>query len=113
MSVSKVAASRSVRIIATMATAFGFTFAAGPLTASADPGFCGVRSSGPTMSGIDDTYGVRNKCGTAYNWKVYLPSVGRYATGSNSLATCQVVPAYSTSFWYAPTADPNWYVQNC
>ena len=117
MSARNVVASRAARITIAMATALGFTFTAGTLSASAvpnDPGFCGVRSSGPTYAGgTVYTYGVRNKCGVAYTWKVYLPYPQRYAQGSVSYTTCQTVPAYSTSFWWAPVPDPNWSVQNC
>ncbi len=88
----------------------------GGMSASAapnDPGFCGVRDSGPIHAGSEFVYGVYNKCGYAYTWKVYLPSVGRYAVGSSSGKTCQSDPAYIVSYYYAPAPDPNWYILNC
>jgi len=94
-------------------------FAVGPMPSAVaapnDPGFCGVRDAGPIYSGAGEfTYLVDNKCSGTFNWAVYLPSYGRYAVGSVSGSRCQRDPGYNTiSSYWAPAADPNWYIVNC
>jgi hypothetical protein len=80
-----------------------------------DPGFCGVRHAGPVYAGGGEfLYEVRNKCSGTYNWKVFLPSVGHYAVGSVSGTACQADPGNNTiSNYWAPAADPDWYIVNC
>jgi hypothetical protein len=84
----------------------------GPGTASADNGFCGVRSS-EGSAGMSYVYTVRNKCLTTWRFKVWLPAYGHYAIGSNSGTACQTVYAggYGTYWW--PNPDRNWTVRVC
>jgi hypothetical protein len=88
-----------------------------PTAASAqplDPGFCGVRVSGPNSAGVTFTYSMKNKCSSSTNFKIYLPTSGRYATGSSSHTTCQANPGFNTlTSYYSATPDPNWTIQVC
>lgn len=100
-----------------LVTLSGFAVAVLPADAATpnDPSFCGVRHAGPVYAGGGEfLYEVRNKCSGTYNWKVYLPSVGRYAVGSISGTACQEDPGNNTiSSYWAPAADTNWYILNC
>lgn len=84
-------------------------------TASADPGFCGVRSSGPTAIPNMTIYTVRNRCGSNQNFKVYLPLFGRYANSAITQKPCGPVGPYGTAQYVASVgvADGNWVVQAC
>jgi hypothetical protein len=92
-----VAAAIAVSLIAALSTG----------TARADPGFCGVRHAMYFGNG-QEVYVVRNQCGSAHRFGVYLPSVQRYASPS-----CQTVGAYSEAAYYSVAVDPNWYIVNC
>ncbi|MFI7687419.1 hypothetical protein ACIBQ6_00025 [Nonomuraea sp. NPDC049655] len=76
-------------------------------TASADPGFCGVRVSGPDMivGGSQAGYVVRNKCTATHKFKVVLngkSSIGCWTVAGGGRRT------YSSAIW-----TTNWVVRNC
>ena len=109
---------RSVLLSAITAgvVALGSTFAVSGVASAAplDPGTCGVRVSGPDSAGVTFTYQMRNGCSTGYNFSIYLPASGRYATGSSSGTTCQYNAGFDTqTSYYSATADPNWQIQVC
>lgn len=78
--------------------------------AHADPGFCGIRSAGPTYVGPPTTlvwaYTVRNKCGTTHRFRVYLPQPRRYSL-------CSSVDPGGYHTYTIGSADPNWEVRTC
>ena len=95
-------------VASTLAVAPAATANAAPL----DPGHCGVRFSGPTLAGGVAVYTVRNQCSTTYDFKVYLPGIGRYATAYGG-GTCETITGYATGTYTDTYFDPNWYVQVC
>lgn len=76
-------------------------------TANADPGFCGVRSDYYYEAGKVH-YVVRNKCGTAHRFAVYLPGLRR-----GTQTGCRTVGAGARQGYVDDWADANWYIRNC
>lgn len=79
-------------------------------TASADPGFCGVRVDGPTPINGGDVpyfaYRVNNKCGSALSFEVYFPQLGRGTF-------CESIDPYG-DYTYVYAADTTWWeVRSC
>jgi len=73
--------------------------------APADPGFCGVRHSGPNQ-GADmlETYTVYNKCGFQINVRVVV---------QGQVLGCELIDPYSYGVFQSYRASPDWIVQNC
>ncbi|MFE5585953.1 hypothetical protein [Kitasatospora sp. NPDC056531] len=83
----------------TAGLALTVSVAAPATTASADPGFCGVRAG--VNAGGDEAsiiYTVRNKCADAHSFRVRLPSSGRESG-------CQNVPGYGYGYFAIQFAD--------
>lgn len=96
----------------------GLSLAAVPSSAFAkavpnDPGFCGVRHSGPTWAGRTVTYVVSNRCASTYSFAVFLPRLSRWAIGSNTDTACQTVQGGGEGTWWYTYADPNWSIRVC
>ncbi|MGW3042835.1 hypothetical protein ACWC9T_22960 [Kitasatospora sp. NPDC001159] len=92
---------------ATAGLAFTVSVAAPATTASADPGFCGVRSG--VNAGGDEAsiiYTVRNKCADEHSFRVRLPSSGRESG-------CQNVPGYGYGYFAIQFADRDWQIIAC
>ncbi|MER5635703.1 hypothetical protein ABT095_01960 [Kitasatospora sp. NPDC002227] len=74
-------------------------------TASADPGFCGVRVDGPEPVSHGDApyfaYLVRNKCSSAHRFQVYFPQLGRstFCESVDPYGTYTYIYAYDTNSW--------------
>ncbi|MGW2394919.1 hypothetical protein ACWCYY_00010 [Kitasatospora sp. NPDC001664] len=79
-------------------------------TASADPGFCGVRVAGPTPINGGDVpyfaYRVHNKCGSAHNFKVYIPESGRSTF-------CESIDPYGDRTYVYAGSSTSWEVRSC
>ncbi|MCD0482892.1 hypothetical protein LO771_10890 [Streptacidiphilus sp. ASG 303] len=87
--------------------ALSLTVAVPAATASADPGFCGVRadvSDGGGPTGI--VYTVYNRCKYKHSFKVYLPSAGR-------TSKCESAPPGGYAYFLFQFADEDWQVRAC
>ncbi|WP_163572172.1 hypothetical protein [Fodinicola feengrottensis] len=76
--------------------------------AAADPGFCGVRvglESGVDMNMI---YTLRNQCHLTWNFRVFIPAVGRYASPG-----CRPVSGGTYGSYTDFYADGNWRIEVC
>lgn len=94
--------------------ALSFTLAPSEASASLlDNPFCGVKHSGPTVSGGRVIYTVRNKCTHAYSFKVWLPQQSKWAKSSGTDATCQSIGAGGEGSYWWTYADPYWSVKLC
>lgn len=82
--------------------------AAMPAASMADPGNCGVRVQGPVDGGSQGriAYTIRNKCGTAYSFRVYFPAIGRQTA-------CAKVYGTSWHTFYHAWSDPHWVIKVC
>jgi hypothetical protein len=82
-------------------------------TAAADPGSCGVRVFGPdpnpntSPGGVDGffTYGVRNRCGQAWDFQV--------AFYNTNPTPCQRVGPGALYVWTWMWGSNDWYVKVC
>ncbi len=113
---SKLGGSSMLGTIARAVTVTVFVCSASLTTApaaQADSGFCGVKASGPDVTGGAYVYVVRNKCSSALRFRVYLPYYKRYAFYAGSTATCGSVPAGSAKSYVAVDSDPNWQIKSC
>ncbi|MGW2394918.1 hypothetical protein ACWCYY_00005 [Kitasatospora sp. NPDC001664] len=89
------------------ALALSLTVAGPATTASADPGFCGVRAGVSGGSGPADViYTVQNRCSSTHSFKVYLPAPGR-------TSQCQSAPPGGYAYFLFSYADRDWQVLAC
>ena len=90
---------------ATFISALAVTEAGTAQAVPADPGFCGVRHSGPNQ-GADllELYTVYNKCGYQINVRVVV---------QGQVLGCQPIRPYDYGVFQSYRASPDWIVQSC
>ncbi|MBO2450346.1 hypothetical protein J4573_24810 [Actinomadura barringtoniae] len=93
--------------IATLGAAAMVAFAGASVpiqSASADPGFCGVRSFGPKYGENDYIYAVRNKCSKKHSFRVNL---------DGWKLNCKTIDPGETDAWASVRYTTNWRVEAC